>query len=156
MWNIRDFWEWLAPGYGDGSRRLDALNRGGFIYYDQLSGFHDFLLKKEATSCPANVRVGLWAKRYMSTPAAEYKFLGTLLTRELFDQVVGNREPPVQSLSQAAQKNIREEKTLQKLDALIAGPYALQFTPERLTDAKAVCERNWAHFAGTPGDFWLD
>ena len=154
LWKVRDFWDWLAPGYHSPNGRLDALMRAGFVYYDQISGLHDFLLKKEESSTPANVRVGLWAKRYMSSPSSEYRFLGTLVTRELFDQVVGERQPQFQDYSHAEQKDTREQKTVQKLESLLAGPFNLQFTPARLADALAMCRRDWGHFQHTSGAPW--
>ena len=155
LWKIRDFWNWLAPGYNSANGRLDALAKAAFVYYDQISTLHDFLLKKEESSTPANVRVGLWAKRYMSSPAAEYKFLGTLITREMFDAVVGQRQPELQGYSSVAQKDTREQKTLQKLESLLTGPYNLQFTPARLADAQAMCRRDWNHFQDSPGELWF-
>ena len=107
---------------------------------------------KEPSSAPSNVRVGLWAKRYMSSPAADYAYVGTLLTREMFDAVVGSRCPPLQRLSSAAQKMTREQKTLNKISSLMQGPYGMQFTEHRMADAKAMCERNWGHFQDTPGE----
>ena len=41
---------------------------------------------------------------------------------------------------------------LKRLRKLIKGPYTAQFTPERLQDAMALLQRDWAHFAGSPGE----
>ncbi|CAE8653696.1 unnamed protein product [Polarella glacialis] len=156
LWKIRDLWEWLAPGYRNEKTRLTALTRGAFVNYDRLSKYHDFLLKKEAASTPSNIRVGLWAKRYMSCPESEYKFLGTVFTTDMFRKVVGSRTPPELQLSKADQKIDREHRTVDKLRKLSQGLLQGQFSAARLADATAMCERNWGHFQNSGGELPAD
>jgi hypothetical protein len=82
---------------------------------------------------------------------AEYTFLGTLTSRELFDSVTGGRSPNLQARSVSAQKSTREAKVIKALTAVVKGPYRQQFTPERLADALAMCDRRWEHFQ-SPGN----
>ena len=86
MWNVRDIWEWLAPGYHENSGL--ALSQGAFVCYDQLSAWHDFLIKKESSDS-----VGLWTKQYMSDGHDEYIYLGTLTNRKMVNLVVGDNQP---------------------------------------------------------------
>ena len=41
--------------------------------------------------------------------------------------------------------------TLQKLERLTRGPYAEQFSQERLADAMAICREDWDHFRNSAG-----
>jgi hypothetical protein len=102
LWGVRDFWEWLAPGYR--VKTSGALSRGAFVAYDQISDYHDFVLQLEPNSTAANRRVGLWAKRYMSDPESDLAYLGTISTTELFATVVGDRLPPPLPETTRAQK----------------------------------------------------
>ena len=62
LWTVRDFWEWLAPGYTTKRTRDHALANAAFTSYVGLRNFRDFELEVEAGSVEPNIRVGLWAK----------------------------------------------------------------------------------------------
>ena len=64
LFQVRDFWEWLAPGYTDPKKRPYALAHAAFASFGNLSGYRDFVMKLEAGSTEANPKVGLWAKAY--------------------------------------------------------------------------------------------
>ncbi len=85
----------------------------------------------------------------MTSP--EYAFLGTLLTRESFESVTRNRSPPLQARSVSMQKSAREASVTKKLLAATRGPFREQFSEERLSDALAMCDRNWDHFRHSDG-----
>ena len=149
LWQVRNFWEWLAPGYT--ADRIDSLSSAAFVPYDRLSSYHDFLIQKEDGSTADNTRVGLWAKGYMSDPDEDHVYLGTLITTEMFDRVVGDRRPPDHVESNSDQKRRREDKVLKKLLQVTRGEWKEQFSAERLADAIALCRRDWDHFEGRPG-----
>jgi hypothetical protein len=89
MWEVRDLWNWLAPGWDadkDGARA-----RAAFVTYDRLQGYRDFSLRPEAGGSPRSPRVGLWAKAYMSDETWDY--MGTVTTMQLYDAVVGDTLP---------------------------------------------------------------
>ena len=71
LWEVRDFWEWLAPGYTQDSTRAYALPDAVFSYF-LLYGYRDFLVQAEVGSAPQSRRVGLWAKAYMTSKEYEY------------------------------------------------------------------------------------
>ena len=92
LWQVRDFWEWLCPGYTDQKTREHALHNAAFSSFSSFRGYRDFLLKLEAGSTPQNPRVGLWAKSYMTS--SKYEYLGTLLTMESYVAVVQKIKVP--------------------------------------------------------------
>ena len=149
LWEVRNFWEWLAPGYV--TDRVGALSGAAFVPYDRLSSYHDFIIQKEDGSTANNVRVGLWAKRYMSDDDDTRMYLGTLVTKQMFDKVVGQRIPEIHVESRTDQKRKREDKVLKKLIQVTKGDWKEQFSAERLADAMALCRRDWAHFDNRPG-----
>ena len=149
LWEVRDFWEWLAPGYTDESTRPYALANAAFCYFSSLHGYRDFLVQLEVGSTPQNPKVGLWAKAYMTSK--KYEYLGTLLTKESFDSVTRGCDPPMQARDVAKCKTVREEKCKKGLVKASTGPYAMQFPPERVADGIAMCERRWDHFSSSKG-----
>jgi hypothetical protein len=62
LWQVRDFWEWMAPGYSNQKTREFALANAAFTSYIGLRKFRDFKLELEATAAVGDVKVGLWAK----------------------------------------------------------------------------------------------
>jgi hypothetical protein len=62
LWQIRDFWEWLAPGYSKAAGREQALANAAFTSYTGLRKLRDFKMELESGSTAANPKVGLWAK----------------------------------------------------------------------------------------------
>ena len=107
------------------------------------------MMELEAGSTPANPRVGLWAKAYMTSE--KYEYLGTLMTKESLDAVIRGTKPPMQAREVAECKTSREEGCIQKLNSISTGQYAKQFPPERVADAIAMSERNWDHFRTSSG-----
>lgn len=154
LWDIRDFWEWLAPDYR--IKSAGALSRGAFVAYDQISDYHDFVLQLEPNSTSANRRVGLWAKRYMSDPDSDLRYLGTMTTAELFATVVGDRRPPPLQETTKSQKLEVETGAMKHFKKVINGPFNEQLSAERLADAMALCARNYAHFAEASGQMPAD
>ena len=67
LWEVRDFWEWLAPGYTQDITMAYALPNDVFSYVSSQHGYRDFLVQAEVGSTPQNRRVGLWAKAYMTS-----------------------------------------------------------------------------------------
>ena len=149
LWEVRDFWEWLAPGYTEKTTRPYALANAAFSYFSSLHGYRDFQVKLEVGSTPQNPKVGLWAKAYMTSH--NYEYLGTLLTKESFESVTRGRAPPMQDREVAECKTSREESCKKDLKKVSTGRYALQFPPERVADGIAVCERRWEHFSSSKG-----
>jgi hypothetical protein len=127
------------------------------VPYDRLSSYHDFLIQKEDGSTADNVRVGLWAKRYMSDPDDTREYLGTLVTTQMFNAVVGDRLPSVSHAeSNTGQKRRREDAVLKKLIQVTKGEFRAQFSKERLADAIALCQRDWPHFDNRLGSMPSD
>ena len=149
LFEVRDFWEWLAPGYTDKSTRPYALANAAFCTFSSLQGYRDFMMELEDGSTPANPRVGLWAKAYMTSE--KYEYLGTLMTKESLDAVTHGAAPPMQARDVAKCKTSREDACIQKLNLLSKGKYAKQFPPERVADAIAMCQRKWDHFHTSSG-----
>ena len=89
LWQVRDFWEWMAPGYTKKDTREHALLNAAFSSFSAFRGYRDFLLELESDSKPANPRVGLWAKAYMTT--SDYEFLGTIITMESYQAITRDR-----------------------------------------------------------------
>ena len=107
------------------------------------------MMELEDGSTPANPRVGLWAKAYMTSE--KYEYLGTLMTKESLDAVIRGTAPPMQARDVAECKTSREANCIHKLNLLSKGQYAKQFPPERVADAIAMSERNWDHFRTSSG-----
>jgi len=149
LWDLRDFWEWLAPGYNEKRTRAEALKKAAFVSYSNLRDYHDWLFQLEEGSTPANPRVGLWAKRLMSDPT--YKYIGTVITKEMVDNVIKDRAPPPQQRDISEQKTTREKKVLTALVRATKGPHKKQLSEARLADAIAMCKREWGHFADCSG-----
>ena len=147
LWQVRDLWAWLAPGWHDD--RPTARSRASFVSYDKLQSFRDFSMRLEPSSTPDNPRVGLWVKQYMSDPT--YDYVGTLTTGKLFDAVVRDSTPGVLATSGSGQKRKREEAVLDRLRRVARGEFKEQFSAERLADAIAMCQRDWSHFASSCG-----
>ena len=158
LWELRDFWEWLAPGYSEKGNTEYALSSAAFTTYTGLSKLRDFSMELESGTTPENQKVGLWAKAYMTT--AEYEYLGTVMTGTSFKATVGQRLPPLQKRDVSDQKTTRETTVLDKLTKATRSKLQEQFSGERLADAIATCRRDWAHFRSSPGklkpeDKWL-
>jgi hypothetical protein len=149
LWRLRDFWEWLAPGYSDVKTRSFALQTGAFVSYAGLSAYRDFRLELETGSTSENPRVGMWAKAYMTSPAHVY--IGTLITGGSVNSVTKGRTPPLQQREVSDQKVTRESKVLEKLSKASRGPYKEQFSEARLADAMAMCKHQWQHFDSSGG-----
>ena len=141
LWELRDFWEWLAPGYSQKGNREYALESAAFVSYSGISKYRDFRLELE--------EVGLWAKAYMTTD--EYQYLGTLLSDASLAGVVGKRQPELQHRVVSEQKRTRESTVLEKLQKATRGPFREQFSEQRMSDAIAMCKRQWDHFKESPG-----
>ena len=62
LWDVRDIWEWLAPGYTQQSTREFALANAAFTSYIGLQKFREFKLEAESSSKEGCRSVGLWAK----------------------------------------------------------------------------------------------
>ena len=154
LWNLRDFWEWLCPGYTDEKTRGHALANAAFTSYAGIRHLRDFKIQLEAGSTDENPSVGLWAKPYMTSK--EYTYLGTLLSRKSVDMVTRNRSPAQQCREVSSQKTTRETKVLTHFRSLTRGQYADQFSLERLADAIALCERDWQHFKDSEGELGPD
>ncbi len=60
--DVRDFWEWLAPGYTNQSTRGFALANAAFTSYIGLQKFREFKLEADPSSKEGCRSVGLWAK----------------------------------------------------------------------------------------------
>ena len=150
LWHVRDFWDWLCPGYTDQKTREHALHNAAFSSFSSFRGYRDFLLKLEADSTPQNPRVGLWAKSYMTS--SKYECLGTLLTMESYVAVVQNKSPKLQNRGVSDCKTNRETEILKKYKAASIGRFRQQLPPERLADATAMASRNWEHFSGRNGE----
>ena len=61
LWTLRDFWEWLCPGYTNEKIRDHALNNAAFTPYAGVRRLHDFKMELEVGSTAENPSVGLWA-----------------------------------------------------------------------------------------------
>ena len=48
-------------------------------------------------------------------------------------------------------KTTRDEKCMKSLHQVSKGTYAKQFSPERVADGIAMCERRWEHFSNSKG-----
>ena len=116
LWSLRDFWEWLCPGYTDEKTRGHALANAAFTSYAGIRHLRDFKIQLEAGSTDDNPSVGLWAKPYMTSK--EYTYLGTLLSRKSVDTVTRNRSPAQQCREVSSQKTTRETKVLKHFCSL--------------------------------------
>ena len=112
LWQVRDFWEWLAPGYTDTATREHALQNAAFSSFGSLRGYRDFMLELESSSTPENPRVGLWGKAYMTSP--EYEYLGTIITMESYQAITRGRQPVLQKRDVSECKTARETEILKK------------------------------------------
>jgi len=142
LWQIRNLWELLVPSHGQDPK--GSFAKASFVSYENIHQYRDFLIKCEDGSTPSNRRVGLWAKQFMTDP--EYKYISTLATKEMYDSVVGVREPDIAAGTSKDARKLREDKVASALRKLTTGPYKEQFSPQRLADAIAVLEHNWRHF----------
>ena len=50
LFEVRDFWEWLAPGYTNPSTRPYALSNAAFASFSSFQGYRDFLVQLETGS----------------------------------------------------------------------------------------------------------
>ena len=143
LWELRDMWEWFWPGYR--KNKVEALSRGGIVYYEKIAGWHDFELRRDLTDVD-NPQVGLWAKKYMSSPT--YEYIGTLTTYSMYKQFI--RGLPAVG-ERAAQRQEGANIQLRKLEKLSTGQFKDHYTPERLADAIAVLKEAWGHGAESSG-----
>ena len=154
LWDVRDIWEWLAPGYTQQSTREFALANAAFTSYVGLQKFREFKLEAESSSKEGCRSVGLWAKAYMTT--TDYTFLGTLITENSFASVTQGKLPKPKARGVSEQKTKRESTILQKLQAATKGPFKDQFSQNRLADAIAMCHHQWSHFITSGGRLQAD
>ena len=150
LWTVRDYWEWLCPGYTKETTRKHAMANAAFASYPGLHKFRDFKMELEEGSTPENGRVGLWAKVYMTSP--EYTYLGTILTTASVQAVIRGQPPPMQDRDVSDSKQTRENKVVTQMRSLSRGKLSSQFSADRLADAIAICERRWDHFKGCDGE----
>jgi len=115
LWEVRDFWAWLAPGIRKPGCRDTAVSQGAYVHYDNLRHYRDYLIKAEAPVAPAAPAqpgqigpraVGLWAKQFMTSH--QYEFKGTLLVRDAVDQVVGDTQPAAAATTAVEDRLTRE------------------------------------------------
>lgn len=142
LWDVRDWWSWLSPGYTTGSRDA-SLAAASFVSYENISGYRDFMLKAEPSPIPGGQAVGLWAKVWMTD--AEYSYIGTVTTMDMWkDTVQSSRPPEPLDLTKTAQKTTREPNVKRMLQRLLRSAYAEggQFSSERLADAPAKFKLN--------------
>ena len=71
---------------------------------------------------------------------------------ESYKAVTRNMPPPMQSRDVSASKTSRETDVAKHLRSVSKGPFAEQFSEERLSDAIAMCDRNWDHFKQSSGE----
>ena len=57
LWAVRDFWEWLFPGYSQNPK--SATSAGAIIYYEGINNFRDFEFRKEFAEQSGDVAVGM-------------------------------------------------------------------------------------------------
>lgn len=150
LWEVRDFWEWLFPGHGADSAQ--AFSRGSAVFYEGMSRFHDFEIRREKEIDATGPRVGLWAKQYMTTPT--YFYVGTLTTLSMYKAVAMNRKPEVQRRSRTVHKSkSRNAALLVDFKSLTSGEFAETFSADRLADAMALCREDWGPFASSTGAY---
>ncbi len=146
LWEIRDFWQWLFPGRGQSER--DAQQRGAIIYYERIQHYRDFEFRREDPE-PGNIKVGMWAKAYMSDPTLDY--VGTITTWRLYKDIVKSRRPEKASPTTKEDRVAHANQVLRDLLKAKEGKFKDQFSPARLADAIAVCQGNWSHFHESAG-----
>ena len=145
LWNVRDFWSWLAPGYHE--NRDAALSGAAFVSYENLSQYRHFKLQLDHKAQPGRqVAVGLWAKQFLTDTKWDYK--GTVTTPELYKRVVGDVEPSAAppSASPSEQKERAESKAVAAFRKVMNGPYQEQFNAERMADSLALVQHRFDHF----------
>ena len=89
LWEVRDFWEWLVPGYTNDNTRQQALTMGAVVAFGKFQNYRDFMVERISGSTEDNPAVGLWAKPYMTSE--KYEYLGTLMARKSFDSVTNGK-----------------------------------------------------------------
>ena len=111
MGEVRDFWQWLMPGHGVAGKIGQLAPRmAAFVSYENLQSYRDFQIALEPSSADPSdevsgvhvgpdVRVGLWAKQFMSDPDDKYKFVGTLCTSRMYAAVAADSVPGVAGLT---------------------------------------------------------
>ena len=104
LWQIRDLWEWLVPGYR--TDKEAAWARAAFVSYEKIQPYRDFLIKPEADGVDGGRRVGLWAKQFMSDQ--DYRYIGTLLTSKMYNDTIGGRLPQLMTTDTSDCKDTRE------------------------------------------------
>ncbi len=62
LFDVRDIWEWLCPGYTDNKTCEFALANAAFASYLGLRKFSEFKLEVESTSTEGCRSICLWAK----------------------------------------------------------------------------------------------
>ena len=123
--------------------------RFSFASFSSFQGYRDFLVQLETGSTSENLRVGLWAKAYMTSE--KYEYLGTLITKQSFDTVTKGQLPGLQARDVSECKTTREETCIKGLQRVSNGKYAKQFPPERVADGIAMCEHKWERFSNSWG-----
>ena len=82
----------------------------------------------------------------MGQTDTEYKYIGTLTTKDMLDTVVGRRLPKIAASSKKERRSTREAECLKVLRKATLGHYREQFSASRLADAIAVLEHRWDLF----------
>jgi hypothetical protein len=159
LWEVRDFWQWLMPGHGvAGKSGQLAPTMAAFVSYENLQSYRDFVIALEPSSADPedyvsggqagqDVRVGLWAKQFMSDPDDKLKFVGTLCTSRMYAAVAADSVPKVAVLTSSVGKVAKEGLRLKLARKLSTGKYCGQFSPARMADCIAMLSHDWAHFA---------
>jgi len=144
LWHVRDIWEWLMPGKDSST--------AAFVSYENLQAYRDFTIMLEPNSSPNDVRVGLWAKQFMSDPDDKLIYIGTLLTTKLWQSVAAGKKPGVAAMTSRAEKTAKEAERLAAARAMVTGKYGGQYSAERMADCIAMLARNWQHFDRCAGN----
>ena len=148
LFEVRDFWEWLASGYTDPSTRPYYFSNVAFASFSSFQGYRDFLVQLETGSTQ---KTRVWVRGPKHTSRPRVMFLGTLITKQRFDTVTQGQLPKLQARAVSECKTTREEKCMKSLHQVSNGKYAKQFPPDRVADGLAMCERRWEHFSNSMG-----
>ena len=112
LWVVRDFWDWMSSGYHKNEK--EATQRGAIVYYERLQHYRDFKFQREQSD-PGDVKVGTWAKKYMSDPTDEYVYMGTITAWRLYQNIIRNTRPKPQGSTDKKNKNQRSSEVLEGL-----------------------------------------
>ena len=91
--------------------------------------------------------IGLWAKRYMSSPASEYEFMGEVVNAELLEHLAPR--PPIDVGSLTDKKDERTTTVRKHWEKLARGEFRQQFSQARMADAQAWLDGEFDKVANT-------